>query len=64
MKFIPKRLTDGLITLKDAASKYNLPIPRIRYLIIRFGIQSEKIRGKIMFRDADFKKIIATAKTA
>lgn len=56
MKFIPKQLTDGLITLKDAVSKYNFPIPNLRYLIIRLGIQSEKIRGKIMFREADFKK--------
>ena len=64
MKFIPKQLTDGLITLKDAASKYNLPIPKIRYLIVRFGIQSEKIRGKIMFRETDFKKIFTSIKTA
>ena len=56
MKFIPKQLTDGLITLKDAVSKYNFLIPNLRYLIIRLGIQSEKIRGKIMFREADFKK--------
>ena len=55
MKFIPKQLTDGLITLKDAVSKYNFLIPNLRYLIIRLGIQSEKIRGKIMFREADFK---------
>ena len=27
MKFIPKQLTDGLITLKDAVSKYNFLIP-------------------------------------
>lgn len=64
MKFVPKQLTDGLITLKDAASKYNLPVPKIRYLIVRFGIQSEKIRGKTMFRETDFKKIYISIKTA
>lgn len=64
MKFVPKQLTDGLITLKEAASKYNLPIPKIRYLIVRFGIQSEKIRGKTMFRETDFKKIYTSIKTA
>ncbi|MCD7794979.1 MAG: helix-turn-helix domain-containing protein [Alistipes sp.] len=64
MRFIPKQLTDGLITLKDAALKYNLPIPKIRYLIVRFGIQSKKIRGKIMFQETDFKKIFTSIKTA
>ena len=64
MKFIPKQLTDGLITLKDAVSKYNFPIPNLRYLIIRFGIQSEKIHGKTMFRETDFKKIYTSFKTS
>ena len=56
MKFIPKQLTDGLITLKDAVSKYNFPIPNLRYLIIRFEYNRKKIHGKTMFRETDFKK--------
>lgn len=62
MKFIPKQLTDGLITLKDAVSKYNFLIPNLRYLIIRLGIQSEKIRGKNHVQGSRFQKIITVAK--
>ena len=57
MKFIPKQLTDGLITLKDAVSKYNFLIPNLRYLIIRLGSNNrKKIRGKIHVQGSRFQK--------